>query len=82
MVDGRISTRSWDDAEGKKRYITEIVVDNMVMLDSRPSGGGEGYQQAPPPPAYQQNTAVNTPFGGAPANPSVANDPSQDDLPF
>lgn len=82
MVDGRITTRSWDDQEGKKRYITEIVVDNMVMLDSRPAGGGEGYQQAPPPPAYQGNTVAQTPFTGNTNTAAPSNDPTQDDLPF
>ncbi|HOZ37081.1 MAG TPA: single-stranded DNA-binding protein [bacterium] len=34
-VEGRLQTRSWDDQTGNKRYITEIVIDNMIMLDSR-----------------------------------------------
>ena len=37
-VEGRIQTRSYDDKNtGQKRYITEIVADNMIMLDSRSS---------------------------------------------
>lgn len=31
-VDGKISTRSWEDKEGHKRYITEIVCSEMLML--------------------------------------------------
>jgi len=31
-IDGKIQTRSYDDKEGNKRYITEVVADNMVML--------------------------------------------------
>ena len=31
LVEGRIQTRSWDDQDGKKKYWTEIVVDNMQM---------------------------------------------------
>lgn len=31
-VEGKIRTRSWDDKEGNKKYATEIVADNMVML--------------------------------------------------
>jgi len=31
-IDGKIQTRSYDDKEGNKRYITEIIADNMVML--------------------------------------------------
>ncbi len=32
-VEGRIQTRSWDDAQGQKHWRTEIVADNMIMLD-------------------------------------------------
>jgi single-strand DNA-binding protein len=35
-VEGRIRTRSWDDKEGNKRYITEIIGDSMQMLGRRP----------------------------------------------
>ena len=35
-VEGRIQTRSYDDNEGVKRYITEVVADNIVLL------GGNG----------------------------------------
>jgi single-strand DNA-binding protein len=43
-VEGRIQTRSYDDKNtGAKRYITEVVLDNMIMLDGR--GGGEAPSQ-------------------------------------
>lgn len=32
-AEGRIQTRSWDDQTGQKKYRTEIVLDNMIMLD-------------------------------------------------
>ncbi|MCW8893378.1 MAG: single-stranded DNA-binding protein, partial [Deltaproteobacteria bacterium] len=34
-IEGKIQTRSYDDRDGNKRYITEIVVDQMQMLGSR-----------------------------------------------
>ncbi len=34
-IEGRIRTRAWDDKEGNKRYMTEIVGDNMQMLGKR-----------------------------------------------
>jgi len=34
-IEGRIRTRSWDDKEGNKRYITEIIADSMQMLGRR-----------------------------------------------
>lgn len=33
-VEGKISTRSYDDKQGVKRYVTEIYVDNMEMLSA------------------------------------------------
>ena len=50
-IEGRIQTRSYDDRDGNKRYITEIVADQMQMLGSRDDnqgggyGGGQGYAQ-------------------------------------
>ena len=37
-IEGKIRTRSWDDKDGNKRYITEIMADNMTMLGSRQNG--------------------------------------------
>jgi len=39
-VEGRIQTRKWQDKEGRDRYTTEIVVNEMTMLGSKSSGGG------------------------------------------
>ena len=33
-IEGRIQTRHWDDQDGKKRYTTEIVADEINILDS------------------------------------------------
>lgn len=44
-IEGKIQTRSYDDRDGNKRYITEIVADQMQMLGSKDDGqqGGGGY---------------------------------------
>ncbi|MDD4812991.1 MAG: single-stranded DNA-binding protein, partial [Bacteroidales bacterium] len=34
-VEGKITTRQWDDKEGNKRYTTEIVADNIRLLGKR-----------------------------------------------
>lgn len=39
-VEGRLRTRSWDDREGNKKFATEIVGDNLIMLDKRTEGSG------------------------------------------
>lgn len=36
-VEGRIRYRSYDDKQGRRQYITEIYVDNMEMLSTRPA---------------------------------------------
>lgn len=47
-IEGGLRTRSYDDANGVKRYITEIVATDMEMLTPKATGAGT---QAPPPPA-------------------------------
>ncbi len=37
-IEGRIKNRSWDDRDGNKRYITEIVAENFTLLGPRPGG--------------------------------------------
>jgi len=41
-LEGRLQYRSYDDKNGVKRYVTEIVMDEMMMLDSRGAGAGAG----------------------------------------
>jgi single-strand DNA-binding protein len=42
-IEGRIQTRKWQDKEGLDRYTTEIIANDMQMLDSRGGGGGGGF---------------------------------------
>ncbi len=44
-IEGKLTTRSWDDQSGQKRYTTEIVADNMQMLGRRGEGGGDMPQE-------------------------------------
>lgn len=44
-VDGRLQTREWDGQDGQKKYRTEIVAENMIMLD-RTGGMGAGAPSA------------------------------------
>jgi single-strand DNA-binding protein len=41
-IEGRLRTRKWQDKQGNDRYSTEIVANEMQMLDSRGAGGGGG----------------------------------------
>jgi single-strand DNA-binding protein len=49
-IEGRLQTRSWDDQQtGQKRYMTEVVANDMIMLDSRRdsmnAGGGSQFAE-------------------------------------
>ena len=68
-IEGRLQTRSWEQ-DGIKRYTTEIVANEMQMLDSRGSTNQEGFGD--------QATATQTPQQAAPAN----FDNFDDDIPF
>ena len=39
-IEGRLQTRKWTDQSGQDRYTTEVVANEMQMMDSRGSGGG------------------------------------------
>ncbi|GAA3905084.1 hypothetical protein GCM10022228_14100 [Halomonas cibimaris] len=43
-IEGRLQTRKWQDQNGQDRYSTEVVCNDMQMLDSRGGGGGGDYQ--------------------------------------
>lgn len=53
-IEGRIQTRSWDDKDGQKKYRTEIIVNDLVLLSGRGDGDSSGsrssssYDQRPP----------------------------------
>lgn len=69
-VEGKLKTRSYDDKDGNKRYITEVVVETFRPLDKREGNTGE-------------NTG-NGGYGSQPSNDTgINNAPSiDDDLPF
>jgi single-strand DNA-binding protein len=39
-IEGRLRTRSWEDKEGNRKFATEVVGDNLIMLDKRTDGHG------------------------------------------
>jgi len=46
-IEGKLQTRSWEQ-DGQKKYMTEIIADNITMLGSRAEGGGGGNTGGPP----------------------------------
>ncbi len=46
-IEGKIRSRSYDDQSGVKRYITEVVADNLELLSRKHSGNDNDYESAP-----------------------------------
>ena len=55
-VEGRLQTRKWQDKNGQDRYTTEIVADQMQMLDSKQSKATPPSQKASPSQQVQEPT--------------------------
>lgn len=72
-IDGRLQTRSYENSEGKKVFITEVVCDSVQFLEPKKDG-----QQPKPQPNNQTNQFSNDPFADN-GKPIEIND---DDLPF
>lgn len=57
FVSGKIRTRKWQDQSGQDRYTTEIVANEMQMLDGKPDGQAAPRQQQQP--AQQQSSGFD-----------------------
>ena len=70
-MEGKIRSRSWDDQNGQKRYVTEIQADTIQLLGRRADGPSAG---APAQPANSggSNAAPNPPAPPPPAPPTPA----------
>jgi len=86
-LEGRIQTRSYDDRDGNKKYITEIVADQMQMLGrAGDEGGGSGRAAGGQRAATAQGTpaAAAATGGGMPEYENFSDPPfnPDDDIPF
>jgi single-strand DNA-binding protein len=79
-VEGRIATDKWQDKEGKDRYTTKIVVQQMQMLGSKPSGAGS-FEIVENKPAASSSGSSAAPAKAAPAA-KGGFDNFDDDIPF
>lgn len=81
-LEGKLKTRKWTDKDGVERYTTEIVANELQMLDGKQDGQQQARQQAAPVPAQQPRQQAP-----AQASPQQQNQGSQfidydDDIPF
>lgn len=93
-IEGRIQSRSYDDASGRRVYVTEVVAETVQFLDSN-RGGNAGANRnnantfSQEPPAYDNNNAGYAADSAAPAEDFASDfassdtlDIASDDLPF
>ena len=88
-IEGRIQTRSYDDNNGQKRYVTEVVADNVEFLSSKnsskSSNGGNNSQTSDPTP-YDFGPAPEPKGTNVDSNPfadfGASIEVSDDELPF
>ncbi|WP_026801547.1 single-stranded DNA-binding protein [Pontibacillus halophilus] len=85
-VDGRLQSRSFDNSEGKRVFVTEVVADSVQFLESKSSNSGNGNGQVSQGPSSNQNQNHNSPNNSSSRDPFHDSgepiDISDDDLPF
>ncbi len=77
-VEGRLQTRDWQGKDGQSRRTTEIIVENMLLLDRKSDNVGGGYAMNEPEMAANEETSA------APASETdeIADIEDTDDIPF
>lgn len=79
-VEGRLQTRKWQDKNGQDRYTTEIVANEMQMLDSR--GGGHGASHADQGHSQDMGHETRPAGNKQPTTEPAGAEPFDDDIPF
>jgi len=76
-VEGYLKTRSWDDASGVKRYKTEVVADNVILLGSAGGNSSDSYSA----PNFEESAPAE-PAQTRKSKPKVEEEISIEDIPF
>ena len=78
-VEGSIQTRSYDDPNGVRKFVTEVICNQITFLESKKTDSGYGdLSQLEVPPMRENNFSQESPFGDIKSNFDI----SSDDLPF
>ncbi len=85
-IEGKLQTRKWQDQNGQDRYTTEVVANEMQMLDSK-GGGSANFNQAAAPQMQQQPVQQQAaPQAASPSvsqsAPAMTGGDFDDDIPF
>lgn len=81
-IEGRLQTRSWEGQDGVKRYTTEVVARDLILLGGRGDSGG--YSQRPPHPAddYAPTASDSESSSAESSEPPMAPEGPEEDIPF
>lgn len=79
FVEGKLSTRSWEDEQGKKRYATDVVASKARLLEKKESDSFNGMT---PPPETAYPSPNKSEDGFISPDPISKPDEEEDDLPF
>ena len=74
-IEGKLQTRKWQDQSGNDRYTTEIIANEMQMLDGRGAGGGGGSSFDQSSGSSPQRQTASAPASGGMGD-------FDDDIPF
>jgi single-strand DNA-binding protein len=82
-IEGRLQTRNYENKEGRKVYVTEVVAEELILLGGRQggesSGGGENFER----PVSMPRSAPRPAVASAPAeDPGFDQGITDDDVPF
>ncbi|PIV52166.1 single-stranded DNA-binding protein [Candidatus Falkowbacteria bacterium CG_4_9_14_3_um_filter_36_9] len=86
-IEGRLQTRNWTGQDGIKRYRTEIVAENMIMLDRIGAERSQKQESAPMPEEFSSEPAINAdePVASGPENKTANPDEEEikvENIPF
>lgn len=93
-VEGRLSTRSWTGQDGQQKSTTEVVIDDMIILDNKGTGvtpsASQDESKLTPKPAPKEKKEIEAPTTTEPEKPvgkkkesahSASSGQAQDDVP-
>ncbi|MEK7105460.1 MAG: single-stranded DNA-binding protein [Patescibacteria group bacterium] len=81
-VDGRLQTRDWEGQDGVKRYRTEIICENMIMLSGGPGGATGGGAPFSPRAASGENANFPAPTSQDVPGSNPDDEIKVEDIPF
>ena len=79
-IEGRLQTRSWEDKDGQKRYTTEVICDDLILLSGRGDSAGSG--EFAQPAAMPRTSSAPRAQSPAPVSNEMGPGITDDEVPF